>query len=87
MQQPTQPSQEPTSPEPSPSEPASDLTPEPEPTTTELDPVPSTSESTETPQEPQIVVLEGEQFGGITVGLVLLLFFSAANLIASMRRP
>lgn len=86
MQQTTQPEPEPTSTaDTEPASPTPTATPSPEATESSS---PTTSTTAEpNPSDPQIVVLEGEQFGGITVGLVLLLFFSAANLIASMRRP
>lgn len=64
------------SPSPSP-EPTGEPTPQPTVTVT----------TTAAPTGPQDVVLDGEQFAGITVGLVLAVMLLAAILISQMRRP
>ncbi len=55
---------------------------------------PETAQPTETPtptettgaDAPQVVALDGEQFAGIGVGLVLLVGLSAASFVTGMRR-
>lgn len=75
------PSPSPTSTEPPTPAPTSAPAPTPEPTVT------ITQTVTAQPSGPQAVTLDGEQFAGITLGLVLLLVLVAALLISQMRRP
>jgi hypothetical protein len=66
------------------------LTVTPEPAPAETTPAPSptpTATTTAAPSAPQTVVLDGEQFTGITTGLVLVVLLLAALLIAQLRRP
>ncbi|MDQ0733474.1 hypothetical protein QFZ57_004333 [Arthrobacter sp. B1I2] len=73
-------------PAPSPS-PSPTATAEPSPSSTPAPTVTVTQTVTAQPTGPQTVTLDGDQFGGLTTGLVLLLCLVAALLMSQMRRP
>lgn len=69
------------------------VSPSPSPTSTPtVEPTPAptvtvTVTETAAPSGPSTVILDGDQFGGLTTGIVLLVFLLAALLISQMKRP